>query len=144
MAETAAKRIALLEGWVRDALARGRDDDRAVVAACRLITQQMGIEIGSVADKLDWSTRTIHRRFLSACGYSPKHFQRIMRVQRALQLVNRARLSPVRLGELAAAAGYADQAHMTRDFRNITGFTPAGYFASIANPGWGAWISEDW
>ena len=143
MAETAGTRLALLEGWVREALAR--EDDRAVVAACRLITQLAEIDIGSVADKFDWNVRTIHRRFLSACGYSPKHFQRIMRVQRALQIADRrVRPSPVRLGELASAAGYADQAHMTRDFRDITGFTPAGYFASVANPGWGAWISEDW
>ena len=49
-----------------------------------------------------------------------------------------------RLSELAAATGYADQAHMTRDFRDITGFTPAAYFADTADRGWGEWISEGW
>jgi hypothetical protein len=33
---------------------------------------------------------------------------------------------------------------MTRDFRDITGFTPAQYFADTAERGWGAWINEDW
>jgi AraC-like DNA-binding protein len=79
---------------------------------------------------------------VAACGYSPKHFQRIMRIQNALRAAQAA--PRTRLCDLAAAAGYADQAHMTRDFRAITGFTPTGYFADAAAPGWGAWIDEDW
>jgi AraC-like DNA-binding protein len=135
-------RLAVLESWVRLALERATANDRAVIAACRLLGANPKIEIGDVARRLDWNARMIHRQFIAACGYSPKHFQRIMRVQGALQT---AHSTPVaRLGELAAAAGYSDQAHMTRDFRDITGFTPAAYFANTALPGWGAWISEEW
>ena len=135
-------RLALLESWVRFALERATANDRAVIAACRMLGANPRIEIGDVARRLDWNARMIHRQFIAACGYSPKHFQRIMRMQGALRV---AHSMPVaRLGDLAAAAGYADQAHMTRDFRDITGFTPATYFADTAPPGWGAWISEDW
>jgi AraC-like DNA-binding protein len=135
-------RLALLENWVRFALERATANDRAVITACRMLGANPKIEIGDVARRLDWNARMIHRQFIAACGYSPKHFQRIMRMQGALRV---AHSMPVAgLGDLAAAAGYADQAHMTRDFRDITGFTPATYFADTAPPGWGAWISEDW
>jgi len=135
-------RLALLESWVRLALERATANDRAVIAACRVLGANPRIEIGDVARRLDWNARMIHRQFIAACGYSPKHFQRIMRIQGALRT---AHSTPVAgLGDLAAAAGYADQAHMTRDFRDITGFTPAAYFADTARPGWGAWINEDW
>ena len=83
-----------------------------------------------------------HRQFLATCGYGPKHLQRIMRVQRALAIAQYS--SVTGLGDVAAAAGYADQAHMSRDFRSITGFTPSAYFARTAIPGWGAWLKEDW
>jgi AraC-like DNA-binding protein len=142
LADNLSNRLALLESWVRFALERATANDRAVIAACRMLGANPKIEVGDVARSLDWNARMIHRQFIAACGYSPKHFQRIMRVQGALRA---AHSTPVAgLGELAATAGYADQSHMTRDFRDITGFTPAAYFADTAPPGWGAWISEDW
>jgi AraC-like DNA-binding protein len=142
LSDNLLSRLALLENWVRFALERATANDRAVIAACRLLGAHPTIEVGDVARHLDWNVRMIHRQFIAACGYGPKHFQRIMRVQSALRA---AQSTPVAgLGELAAAVGYADQAHMTRDFRDITGFTPAVYFADSARPGWGAWISEDW
>jgi AraC-like DNA-binding protein len=135
-------RIALLEDWVRTALKRVTGHDRAVVAACRALAADSSIAISSVAERFDWNTRMLHRQFLAACGYSPKHFQRIMRIQNVLRSARDGR--DASLSELAIAAGFADQAHMTRDFRAITHFTPAGYLARAARPGWGAWINEEW
>jgi AraC-like DNA-binding protein len=135
-------RIALLEDWVRAAAEQVNERDRAVVAACRALAGDSKIAIASVAERLEWNARMLHRQFLAACGYSPKHFQRIMRIQHVLRSAHGGR--DASLSELAIAAGFADQAHMTRDFRAITRFTPAEYFAGAARPGWGAWINEDW
>lgn len=142
LAGNLSSRITLLEGWVRAALQRASDHDRAVVAACRMLGANSRIPIGKVAEQLDWNVRMIHRQFIAACGYSPKHFQRIMRIQTVLRSALIAPAAP--LSDLAIAAGFSDQAHMTRDFRAITGFTPAAYFACTAAPGWGAWINEEW
>jgi AraC-like DNA-binding protein len=130
-----------LSNWVRAALARANAHDTAVVDACSTLIHDPGAEIGPLARRLDWSPRTLHRQFVAACGYGPKHFQRIMRVQTAI----RAMHSHPKTGfaAVAAKAGYADQAHMTRDFRSITGFTPASYVATSL-PDVGAWISEEW
>jgi AraC-like DNA-binding protein len=141
-AESHATRIAQLEEWVRAALKRATGQDRAVVAACRLLSTRSHITVGDVAAQLGWNARMMHRQFTASCGYSPKHFQRIMRMQTLLRGVRAGRTSS--LSSLAIAAGYSDQAHMTRDFRAITGFTPSAYLASGGAPGWGAWITEDW
>jgi AraC-like DNA-binding protein len=139
---TLAGRLSLLENWVRAALTHVAAADRAMIAACGMLAAGARVEVGDVARRLDWNPRMIHRQFVAACGYSPKHFQRIMRIQQALRAAQDA--PGIRLCDLAATAGYADQAHMTRDFRAITGFTPAGYFADAAPPGWGTWITEAW
>jgi AraC-like DNA-binding protein len=135
-------RLAALEHWVRSALNRATANDRAVITACRLLGAGSRIDVGDVALRLDWNARMMHRQFVAACGYSPKHFQRIMRIQETLRIANR--LPPGRLADLAAAAGFADQPHMTRDFRDITGFTPGAYLASRMSPGWGTWIDKGW
>jgi len=75
-----------------------------------------------LADELALSERTLRRRFGEAFGYGPKTLDRILRFQRFLALLRGA--GPRSLAGLAAAAGYADQAHLTRESRRLAGGTP--------------------
>ncbi|MBL1419394.1 MAG: AraC family transcriptional regulator [Alphaproteobacteria bacterium] len=68
------------------------------------------------------TVRGLHRLFVKFVGLSPKAFAAVLRFHRALRLLTRAGLS---LSHAALEAGYADQAHMTRDFKRHGGFTPA-------------------
>jgi AraC-like DNA-binding protein len=71
------------------------------------------------------SVRQIERVFEDHVGLSPKLFSRIARLQTALQM---SRREPVLdWSALALAAGYFDQSHMVRDFRDLTGTTPADF-----------------
>ncbi|HET6710106.1 helix-turn-helix domain-containing protein [Amycolatopsis sp.] len=70
------------------------------------------------------SERRLRRRFVQAVGYGPATYLRVSRFQRAVALAPRA----PNLAALAAAAGYADQAHLSRDCRALTGLTPRAYF----------------
>jgi len=140
-AATLRQRYARLEVWVREALARTGSADRTVIDACRLIAADPGIELGSIAAHFAWTARTMHRQFRAACGYGPKHLQRIMRIQAAIHAAQHP--AAVRLADVAAAAGYADQAHMSRDFRDITGFSPREHLAAT-RPEFGTWLREDW
>lgn len=67
------------------------------------------------------SERTLRRRFDESFGYGPKTLDRILRYQRFLRL---ARTSPLPAAMLAVEAGYADQAHLVRESRRLSGATP--------------------
>jgi transcriptional regulator GlxA family with amidase domain len=69
--------------------------------------------------------RQLRRRFTQAVGYGPATYLRVARLQRALAV---SRQMPD-LATLAAGAGYADQAHLGRDVRQLTGRTPGMFFA---------------
>ncbi len=69
------------------------------------------------------SERRLRRRFVQAVGYGPATYLRVSRFQRAVALAPRV----ANLAALAAAAGYADQAHLSRDCRALTGLTPRGF-----------------
>lgn len=68
------------------------------------------------------SDRQLQRRLLSAVGYAPKTLQRILRLQRLLALAHAG--EEASLSGLALRAGYADQAHMTRELRALAGAPP--------------------
>ncbi|MGB7995091.1 MAG: helix-turn-helix domain-containing protein [Photobacterium halotolerans] len=71
------------------------------------------------------STRQIERHFQKWMGMTPKYYQRILRVKQSLELIQ---LSPdIPLADLAAEQGFADQAHMTREFSHIAKITPKQY-----------------
>ena len=76
------------------------------------------------------SSRQLLRRCLAEVGYGPKTLDRILRFQRA------RRLSPSvsQLADLAAAAGYADQAHLARECRRLAGLAPSDLFKPGGRP----------
>ena len=67
---------------------------------------------------------------MAQIGLPPKHLLRILRVQSTIAAIHRAPLRS--LVDVAAMLGYSDQAHMNRDFRLLTGNTPAQYQLALA------------
>ncbi|MEN0653848.1 MULTISPECIES: helix-turn-helix domain-containing protein [Hyphobacterium] len=65
--------------------------------------------------------RTLDRRFERATGLTAAMYLRLVRFHRARDAI---KIGAERLSDVAAEAGYADQAHMTRDFRRFAGETP--------------------
>jgi AraC-like DNA-binding protein len=67
--------------------------------------------------------RTIRRRCMDAFGFGPKTLDRILRFQCFLDLAGRA--DSTDMASLAVAAGYSDQAHLSRETQWMAGVTPA-------------------
>ncbi len=76
-----------------------------------------GRPVAGTADELGLGARQLHRRSLTAFGYGPKTLARILRMRRALALAR----SGVPFAETAIRAGYADQPHLSREVRSLTG-----------------------
>lgn len=92
-----------------------------------LLADAMGgdpaLSITDWADAMGLSPASVSRGFHRAFGVSPKRFRMEMRVRRALRAIA---VTDEPLAHLAVDLGFADQAHMTRALREITGATPAG------------------
>jgi methylphosphotriester-DNA--protein-cysteine methyltransferase len=73
-----------------------------------------------LADELGFSERQLRRRFHAAVGYGPKTLQRVLRFRRFLAQAD----AGDDLARAALDAGYADQAHLTRDCARLSGLTP--------------------
>jgi AraC-like DNA-binding protein len=86
-----------------------------------------GARVAAVARALDLSERQLERLLLHHVGLGPKRIARIARLRIALAVARRGALA-----DAAAAAGYADQAHMAREIRALTGATASALVPAVS------------
>jgi AraC-like DNA-binding protein len=112
-------RIGALEQWLLDlACPPPRRDVEAAVAAVLRSGGRTSIE--SLSLLAGTGVRQLERQFRDDVGLSPKVFSRIVRLQSALRRIR----DGLPLSHVALACGYYDQAHMTRDFRQLAAMSP--------------------
>lgn len=125
---------AVLERAIGDRLGRwaGRDghEQLALDAAGKLARAS----VNAVAADLGVSERHLRRVFRETVGLSPKAFARLTRFHRALRAARRS--DHAGWADIAAEAGYYDQAHLIAEFHAIAQVTPRELLGELrARPG---------
>jgi AraC-like DNA-binding protein len=114
-------------GWLRAlaaALAPPKRSADPLERALQFLTAANGIaNVDWIARQAGMSPRQFRRRCLEEAGLGPKRLARVLRFRQASRLA--AAPKPPDWSAIAASAGYFDQAHLIRDFREFTGRTPA-------------------
>lgn len=117
--DEAARQLVQLAGE----MVTGAPPDPLVAAAARQLAGP-GARVGLVARHLGISERQLHRRCVAAVGYGPVLLRRVLRFRRVVSRIDAG--GPLDdLAALAAEAGYADQAHLTRESQDLAGLPPA-------------------
>ena len=108
--------------------------DRTVQGVSRLLADPR-TSVADACDRVGLSERQLRRRCRQSVGYGPKTLQRVLRFRRFVAWTA-AGPGPADLAGpasdlagMAAAAGYADQAHLTRECRDLAGMTPTALMA---------------
>ncbi|HET6503320.1 MAG TPA: helix-turn-helix domain-containing protein [Amycolatopsis sp.] len=120
--DTRRVREAVWSGRFPEPLCGDRVDARVRAAVRRLWA---GADPGVVAAEADITGRHLRRLLLAHTGLGPRSLQRVGRFQRFLCAAESAAARPATLALRAAGAGYADQAHLAREVRELTGLTPS-------------------
>lgn len=106
---------AVLDAWAAERTARAGPADPLTGAVARALAA--GRPVAATAAETGLGERQLRRRCEAAFGYGPKTLGRVLRLQRALELARR----DTPFAEVAARAGYADQAHLAREVRALAG-----------------------
>ncbi|GAA4832851.1 AraC family transcriptional regulator [Saccharopolyspora rosea] len=124
-----ADRFAQLTG-VLERLVRPAELPSAELALAwrRLAATDGAVPVRELAEETGWSRQHLRTRFRREFGLSPKLAARVMRFERARRLV--AVAPRRRLADIAAECGYADQAHLNRDWREFCGATPSEWIST--------------
>ncbi|GAA2005470.1 AraC family transcriptional regulator [Catenulispora subtropica] len=119
-ADSPQSAVAVLDAYIAG-LARSYEADEAVLHAIKILSRETP-HVPDLAERVGLSERQLRRRFTDAVGYAPKTLHGILRFQRAVRI---GRRGPGTLAGIAYEAGYADQAHFTREVKRLAGTTPA-------------------
>jgi AraC-like DNA-binding protein len=117
-AGSSEERLAMLAATVRPPAPA----PNAVQQAIEAMTASHGdVDLEWMARQARMSERQFRRRCLEESGLGPKQLCRVLRFRRACELGQRG----LPWGLVAVEAGYFDQAHLIRDFREFAGGSPS-------------------
>jgi AraC-like DNA-binding protein len=125
-ADTWEQRFAILDRAFVSRLNPIKPQSEISWAWSRLARTHGAIPIQKLAVEIGYSRRYFSEGFRTATGISPKGAARIFRFRRACRLIAERRLS---LAYVAAACGFFDQAHLTREWHALAGCSPKAWIA---------------
>jgi AraC-like DNA-binding protein len=132
------RRFALLDALLLRRLETpaGRPDAEVAWAWRRLVRSHGRVGVQELAEETGWSRRHLLTRFRGQVGLAPKPTARVLRFQRAARLLvptavydGSTTTAARSIAEVAAECGYADHAHLVREFHALAGCTPSEYLA---------------
>lgn len=81
------------------------------------------VSIDTICQQTGWYYKKLERVFLKNIGYTPKHYHKILRFNKAVRYMQTTHT----LTDVSHVCHYFDQAHFIRDFRLFTGTTPSQF-----------------
>ena len=125
------RRVAVLEDALRERLRRAPAAVQGgappgAAEAVRLIVESGGQRsVRELAGSLGVGERRLEQLFHAHVGLSPKAASRLARFRASVRVLRR---EPARRwSEIAHRCGFADQAHLTHEYRALTGLTPRAF-----------------
>lgn len=129
-ADTTEQRIALAESFFTQHLKNDQPGQVYYSNALQLIRQYGGrVSTEELSKKVYVCERQLQRAFRENFGISPKTYSRLVRFNRASNLLKKA--ERLNWADITYSCGYADQAHFIRDFKAFSGANPT---ALISDP----------
>lgn len=121
---TPAERFAVVDRYLAARLADAREPAPEVAWVYRRLSARPDARVADLAREVGWSRTRLATRFRRQLGLGPKRFARVVRFTQARKLAEHTRRP---LSQIAYECGFADQAHLTREFTELDGQTPQGH-----------------
>ena len=106
-----------------------RSEHRAVRRVRELLDDSCSprVTLRELASLAGLSPFHLHRLFRDQVGMPPHEYHLRRRLMRARELLGSGSGEPVSIADVAASTGFADQSHLTRQFKRVLGLAPAAY-----------------
>ncbi len=116
-------------------LAASPTPDRATSWAIARLHADPAVKIEELARNVGWSRKHLAERIRLQTGANPRFYARLRRFERLLAHLKSG--TAPHWADLAAAQGFADQPHLAREMRDLSGLTPTLLFDRLLPNGGG-------
>ena len=102
-------------------------DDEFIVSLRKIMEENIAdadFNVNKLAKQMNISTTQLYRKLKSLTGYSPVEFMRIMKLQKACDLLNQRKNT---IKEVCYLVGFNNLSYFVKCFREFFGVTPAVY-----------------
>lgn len=118
---------AVVEPFMRKFFGRSSDISQPVRAMSNVIMAHRGsLKLNELCQQFEVSKVALRNRFLSKIGLLPKELATLWRLNYCLLL--QYQHPNYSLTDIALCTGYYDQAHLTKEFKNVFSMTPLRFF----------------
>ncbi len=121
------QRIQFIEKFLLKSIERPNSDALVSETVSEIVRCGGELTVDDLMRKMKISARQLERRFNEHVGLSPKRFSRIVRFQNIFRIASQQ--ATRNLTEVSHHAGYYDQAHFIREFKEFSGLLPSEYFS---------------
>jgi AraC-like DNA-binding protein len=133
-----AQAFNVLDEFIARRFATGRLVQREIRWAVSELQRTRGAtRIGDLCVQLGCSRKHLRQRFLEQVGTPAKQLAQLLRFNHAIERMEALKPNPPerQLAALALSCGYADHAHLSREFRRFSGWSPSEFLSqpSIAD-----------
>lgn len=127
------QRVRLIEKFLMNNLIGSKPQDVNFVkqSLTHILQAQGRLTTYDLENKLSMSGRNLERKFAALVGKTPKQYSKIIRFQSVVREL--AKNTSVEWAQLAYAYGFADQSHLIKEFKSISGLTPVLYKSLCCN-----------
>jgi AraC-like DNA-binding protein len=125
-----ARRIQALENFLVQRATNAQLDVFVSAAVSKIEAAHGVVRIEQLARHVGLCQSALERRFRKVTGASPKQFASIVRIRHVVRL----RAAGSNFSSIAIAAGYCDQSHFIKDFKQMTGLAPESFFQRKLSP----------
>jgi len=132
---TPAQTFDVLDHELQHRLAGSREADPATLFALRRLNRDPSVKVEALAAEIGWSRKHLADRVRRETGVGPRFYARLRRFERLMACL--ATGTAPHWADLAAAHGFADQPHMVRELRSLSGLTPTVLAARLLPQGGG-------
>ena len=119
--------VNFIEKWLLSRLSISSNDTIYRIERINAAIEQLCVAPQTFVTKLSsnccLSKKQFEREFYLHVGMNPKEYSRIVRLQKALALLQQKK-NYINHAQIAYASGYADQSHYIREFKRLSGYTP--------------------
>jgi AraC-like DNA-binding protein len=123
--ETHEQKLGILQDFFLEEARYAKKKNNVFGIGSSIIAQKGRVAISALTREFDLTPRRLERLFRRETGLSPKAFSRIVRFNHAKRLIERD--PDISLAQLTCDAGFFDQSHFNKTFKEMFGLTPAAF-----------------